>query len=188
MAAGPRAHEHAGPCADPEPTLGEPRPHGGVEGHALLAPMDESGVRVVAQSGRDVPAGVKNSPDIHDLIADDGEHQIREASQGADAEIRNLELVGESQACRLGRPTDLADGPFDSVHETHGNVSVRLGEVVVDRLIDVDRSPLAKSDRPSGHGNQDPERMRSRTDVKYDASATGPGDDAAPSSRTRRSC
>ena len=57
-------------------------------------------VAVVVHCGRDVP-GVKNSPDIHDLIADDVEHQVREASQRADAKIRNLELVGESQAARL---------------------------------------------------------------------------------------
>ena len=52
-------------------------------------------------AGRDVSAGVEDAPDIHDLIADDVEHQIREASQRADAEIRNLQLVGESQTSRL---------------------------------------------------------------------------------------
>jgi len=60
----------------------------------------------------------------------------------------------------------LADGPFDGVHEAQRNVRVRFGKVVVDRLIDVDSSPLAESDRPRRHGNQDSERMRSRTDVK----------------------
>jgi hypothetical protein len=52
--------------------------------------MDESGADVVGHRCRDVSAGVENSPDIDDLIADDVEHQIREASQRADAEIGNL--------------------------------------------------------------------------------------------------
>lgn len=63
--------------------------------------MEESGVAVVAHGGRDVPVGVKNSPDIHDLIADDVEHQIREAGHRADAEARNLEIVSEPQTPRL---------------------------------------------------------------------------------------
>jgi hypothetical protein len=61
----------------------------------------ESGVAVVAHRSRDVSEGVKNSPDIHDVIADDVEHEIRESSQRADAEARNLEFVGESPAARL---------------------------------------------------------------------------------------
>ena len=63
--------------------------------------MDESSADLIAHRRRDVTAGVKNSPDIHDLIADDVEHQIREANQLADAEAWNLELVRESQATRL---------------------------------------------------------------------------------------
>ena len=109
---------------------------------------------------------MKNSPDIHDLIADDVEHQVGETNQLADAEARNLELVGESQAARLRRPTDLADGPFDGVDETHGDVSVRFSEVEVDSSIDGGNSPFAKSDRAGGHGNQVSDPMRSRTDVK----------------------
>jgi len=63
--------------------------------------MDESSACLIAHRRRDVSAGVKNSPDIHDLIADDVEHQVGEANQRADAEARNLELVGESQAARV---------------------------------------------------------------------------------------
>ena len=63
--------------------------------------MNESGADLIAHRRRDVSAGVKKSPDIHDLIADDVEHQIREANQRADAEAWKLEVVGESQATRL---------------------------------------------------------------------------------------
>ena len=105
-----------------------------------------------------------------------------------DAKTRNLELVGEPQAARLRGAPNLAEGALDGVDDTQGNIRVRLVQVEVDRLIDVDSSSLAKSNRASRHGNQDSERIRWRTDVKYEASATGPGDDAAPSRRTRRSC
>jgi hypothetical protein len=44
---------------------------------------------------------VENAPDIHDLIGDDVEHQIRETGDRADAETRDLELVGEPQTARL---------------------------------------------------------------------------------------
>ncbi len=89
---------------------------------------------------------MENAPDIHDLVADDVEHQIREVSQRLDSEARNLELVGEPQTARLRCSTDSADGPFDGVDETQGDFSVRLGEVVVDGVVDVSGSPLAKSD------------------------------------------
>mgnify|MGYP001557485443 CR=1 FL=1 len=131
---------------------------------------------------------MENAPDSHDLIADDVEHQVRKTSQRPDAQARNFEFVGESQASRLRRSTDRTDGPLDGVHESQRDFSVRPGEVVINDLIDVGRGPLAKSDGPDGHDNQASDRMRSRTDVKYVASATGPGDDAAPSRRTRRSC
>jgi len=63
--------------------------------------IDGSGADLVGHHCRDVSMGVEDSPDIHDLIADDGEHQVRETSQRADSETRNLELVGESQAPRV---------------------------------------------------------------------------------------
>jgi hypothetical protein len=43
--------------------------------------IDESRADFIAHRRRDVTAGVKNSPDIHDLIADDVKHQIRESNQ-----------------------------------------------------------------------------------------------------------
>jgi len=60
----------------------------------------------------------------------------------------------------------LADGPFDGVDETDGDVSVRFSEVEVDCLIDVGSSPFAKSDRAGGYGNQVSDPMRSRSDLK----------------------
>lgn len=65
--------------------------------------------------------------------------------------MRDVEFVGESQAARLRWSTDLADGPLDGVDESKGDVSVGLGEVVVDGLIDVGCGPFAKSDGPDGH-------------------------------------
>ncbi len=107
---------------------------------------DESGIELVNHRRWYVSAGVENAPDIYDLIADDVEHQMRESSQRSDSEARNLELVGEPQAARLRRSTDLADGSFDGVDKTQGDISVRLGEVVVDGPVDVVSSTLAKSD------------------------------------------
>jgi hypothetical protein len=49
----------------------------------------------------DVSAGVENSPDIHDLMSDDVEHQVGETNHRAGAEVGDLKLVGESQAARL---------------------------------------------------------------------------------------
>ena len=44
---------------------------------------------------------MENAPDVYDLIADDVEHQMREASQATDAKTRDLEFVGEAQVARL---------------------------------------------------------------------------------------
>jgi hypothetical protein len=70
--------------------------------------LEASGVAVVAHRTREIAAGVKNSPDIHDLIAHDVEHEIREAGERADAEVGNPELIRESQVpVRLAGQVDV---------------------------------------------------------------------------------
>lgn len=46
---------------------------------------DGSGADLIADRGRNVTASVEDAPDIHDLITDDVEHQIRETIQRPDA-------------------------------------------------------------------------------------------------------
>ena len=67
----------------------------------LASPWDESGDERVVHRRRNVSAAMEDAPDIHDIVADDVEHQIQEAGQRANAQAGNLELVGEAQTGRV---------------------------------------------------------------------------------------
>jgi hypothetical protein len=45
--------------------------------------------------------GIRQRLLVDALIADDKEHQMRQAGQGTDAKTRDLEFVGEAQAARF---------------------------------------------------------------------------------------
>ena len=134
-----------------------------------------------------VCAGLQDPPNLHNIIADHVEHQIWEAAHGPDAQLGNTELVGKSQATQVRGLADLAECTFDQVDESQRNLRPGLDEVVIDGPHDVGRSALAKLDGSDDHGDQALDRMRSRNDAKYDASAIGPGLEHAPSSKARRS-
>ncbi len=71
------------------------------DGGRRIVLMMKSGADLVTHRRRNISAGVENAPDIHDVIADDVEHQVGETSQRPNAEARNLEFVRELEAARL---------------------------------------------------------------------------------------
>ncbi len=135
-------------------------------GHPQPCRIGESVIDVAGNRRRDVSFGVEDSPHVNDVVADDVEHQIREAGYLPDTQVRNLQFIREPKTPRPRRSSDLADSTLDCVDKPKTDVRSCLAAVVIDGAVDVGRCALAQLDRAGGHVDQVLDRKPSRSDAK----------------------
>ena len=115
--------------------------------------------------GRYVPRSMQDAPDIDFRLPLDVEDQIRKLPYGPEAQAGKIQFMrmAERAACRLFANT--VTGVFQRVEEGERHRLSRLGQIMLDRLVNIPPRPLAKDDRLAAH-RRPALRIRSRSRSK----------------------
>ena len=100
---------------------------------------------------RNVPRRMQDPPDVDVRISLNVENQIRKPPRDRRAQTGKIQLTLITGRTACGVLGHTAEGFFQRVDEGQGNRRSRLGERVLDGLVDIAPSPLAKDDRFPGH-------------------------------------
>ena len=84
----------------------------------------------LSQAGRDISAGVKESPEVDMTFALQVEQLVRELADRHDPQVRHSEFVREPERPEPRVSTDTSRCGFDFVDEADGCCDVGFGDVV----------------------------------------------------------
>ena len=119
--------------------------------HAGARALAGSVLARLPHPGRNIPRPMEDAPDIDLRLPLDIEDQIRKLLSRPEAQVGNIQLM--RKAGRAGRRlfADTAAGVLHRVDEGQGNHRSRLGQIMLDCLIDIALRPLAQDNRLAAH-------------------------------------
>ena len=102
-------------------------------------------------SGWHIPCAVKDAPNVYFRFILDVEDQIRKSPNGPEMQAGNVQLMSATRRATLRLHTDLAVDILKCIDEGERNCRVRLGQIVLNRIVDVTLCLFAKNNRLGAH-------------------------------------
>lgn len=102
-------------------------------------------------SGWHIPCAVKDAPNVYFRFILDTEDQIRKSPNGPETQAGIVQLMSVTRRATLRLYTDFAVDNLKRIDDGERNCRVRLGQIVLNRFVDVTLCLFVKNNRLGAH-------------------------------------